>query len=126
MRFTLPGQLRGPECREVMKQATALRKTLEPLLENCTSENITDLAIVLRVDGSLGSFGSEGVENIELNEGKICCDLVIRDHGWKDRGPSEIRDILKKGVLDAVTECFAEIKEETDLSEIRRVLSNDS
>jgi hypothetical protein len=64
MKFTLPGQLKGPECRVVISQAIKLRKRLEPIFEKLHSGSLENMAIVLRVDGSLGSFGAESVENI--------------------------------------------------------------
>ena len=80
MEFSLPGQLRGPECKRVMQQAIVLRKNLEPWFGSIESNDIQELCIVLRVDGSLGSFGVEGVENVLIDDGTLACDVVIADH----------------------------------------------
>jgi len=109
MRFSLPGQLRGPECNRVMQQAIALRKMLEPRFADIDGGSIVELGIALRVDGSLGSFGQEGVENIAVEDGKIECDVVIADQGWAELGDADIATILKYRVLDAVNICFATV-----------------
>ena len=109
MRFSLPGQFRGPECDRVGQQAVVLRKKLEPRFADIDGGSIVELGVALRVDGSLGSFGPEGVENIAVKDGKIECDVVIPDQGWADLGDEEIATILKYRVLEAVDTCFAAV-----------------
>ena len=102
MQFSLPGQLRGPECTRVMQQAIALRKQLESWFEALANDDFDELAIILRVDGSLGSFGPEGVENITIADGAIDCEVVIADQDWANLTEEEIALILKDRVLGAV------------------------
>ena len=106
MKFSLPGQLKGPECKRVIQQAIALRKRLEPWFESIDGGEVTELAIVLRVDGSLGSFGPEGVENIAVEGGSIECDVVVADQEWADRQDEKIASILRTRVLEAVGACL--------------------
>lgn len=107
MKFSLPGQLKGPKCERVIQQAIALRKKLEPWFESIDGGEVTELAVVLRVDGSLGSFGPERVENIAVEGGTIECDIVVADQGWSDRHDEEIASILRARVLEAVRACRA-------------------
>ena len=109
MRFSLPGQLRGPDCKRVVQQAIVLRKKLVPWFDGVDGGNLAELGIALRVDGSLGSFGPEGVENIAVKDGKIECDVVIADQGWAALGDEEIATILKSRVLEAVNTCFTTV-----------------
>ena len=106
MKFSLPGQLKGPECKRVIQQAIALRKRLEAWFESIDGGEVTELAIVLRVHGSLGSFGPEGVENIAVEGGSIECDVVVADQAWADRQDEEIASILRTRVLEAVGACL--------------------
>lgn len=106
MRFTLPGQLRGPECRSVMKQAITLRKKLEPWFALLNGGDIVELGVALRIDGSLGTFGPEGVENVVVDGGKIQCDVVVADQGWSDLSDEAIMTLLRHRVLDAVHACL--------------------
>lgn len=110
MKFLLPGQLNGPECRRVITLAVALRKRLEPWFATIKNSGISELGIALRVDGSLGSFGPEGVENITVRGGKIECDVVIADKGWADLDDSEITSILRERVIDGIVVCFERIE----------------
>ena len=104
MNFSLPGQFRGPECKCVIPSAVALRKKLEPWFADIDGGNFKELIIVLRVDGSLGSFGPEGVENVKAKDGMIECDLIIPEQDWK-----EITAILRSQVLKAINTCFTTI-----------------
>ena len=106
MKFSLPGQLKGPECRRVISQAVALRKRVTPWFAAIDNTEISELGIALRVDGSLGSFGPEGVENITVKNGKVECDVVNADKGWADLDDSEIASILQKRVFDGIAVCF--------------------
>ena len=108
MIFSLPGQLRGPECKRVMQQAIALRRRLEPWFATVDGGDISELGVALRVDGSLGSFGPEGIKNIVTRGGKIECDVVVANHGWSDLSDEEIALILRGRVLEAIGTCLTE------------------
>ncbi len=106
MDFVLPGQLRGPECLRVVRQAVELRRALEPWFQALSEERVGRLTVVLRVDGSLGSFGSPGIENIEIDGGDLSCDLVVSDARWETLNDREIQEILRTQVLKAIDICF--------------------
>ena len=89
-----------------MQQAILLRKKLEPWFGAIESEEIHELGIVLRVDGSLGSFGAEGVENVLIDNGKLECDVVIADKGWSELDDGEIAAVLRERVFEAISICF--------------------
>ncbi len=88
-----------------MSQAVALRRQLEPILNEIPSDTVKELVIVLRVDGSLGSFGSESIENIELSAKRLSCDVVIRDFGWDNIEEAEIAKLLESRVHNGVEPC---------------------
>ena len=122
MKFSLPGQLKGPECRRVVAQAVTLRRQLEPIFNEIQSDAVRELAIILRVDGSLGSFGSEAIENIGFSAKTLTCDVVIRDFGWNDIDDAEIAELLKSRVHQAIIGCFRYMDIKTDMSRINEVL----
>jgi hypothetical protein len=103
----LPGQMRGPECRRVMRQAIALRREMEPWFGGLPEDKISKLVVILRVDGSLGTFGPAGVENIELDGDVVACDLVVSDRGWDQLSEEDIRALLLREISNAVEACFA-------------------
>ena len=107
MKFTLPGQLKGPECGAVMRAAIKIRKVIEPLFYEIDAKNIDEVSIILRVDGSLGSFGASGVENIEVSNNILSCDLVIKDHNWASIKEHEITQILKPLIINAIIQCLS-------------------
>lgn len=122
MRFLLLGQLRGPECKRVMQQAIALRKKLEPRFVAINGGDIVELCVILRVDGSLGSFGPEGVENIAVEDGQIECDVVIADLGWAELDDGDIATILRQRILEAVKACFSTVEVPYDAVELAAAL----
>lgn len=121
MHFELPGQLKGAECRRVMTQAIALRRKLEPWFADLSNPSIDKLSIVLRVDGSIGSFGRPGVENIHDDSGTIVCDLVIEDLGWEDLSDSDIYGILVDRVIDAAEMSLRHIDTAIPIAELQAV-----
>ena len=106
MQFSLPGQLYGPECRRVVSEAVRLRRRLCPWFEAQAPGPVEMLTIILRVDGSLGSFGRAGVENVALVGGNLACDLVIADPGWDRLEEGQIRRLLEEEVLLAIDHCL--------------------
>jgi hypothetical protein len=102
----LPGQMRGPECHRVMRQAIALRKEMEPWFGALPQGSISKLVVILRIDGSLGTFGPSGVENVKRDGTEIQCDLVISDPGWGQLSEGEIRELLLREVSCAIDACL--------------------
>ena len=123
MIINLPSQLRGAECRVVVTQLINLRKILEPIFQGFEHENVQELAIVFRIDGSLGSFGKEGIENIKLSHGVLECDAVVKDYGWKDLEESEISETLKATLLQSIEKCFTYAGISYDASKIIAALA---
>jgi hypothetical protein len=89
-----------------MQQAIALRKRLEPWFASVDGGRISELGVALRVDGSLGSFGPEGIENIVTEGGKIECDVVVADHGWAELSDADILFLLRERVLEGISACL--------------------
>jgi len=125
MKFTLPGQLKGPECRTVISRAIQLRKRLEPVFEKIDGGSLEKIAIALRVDGSLGSFGAESVENIIVKQNCIECDLIVGDHGWNELSEKQIDLILNQRVINAIKLCFEHVDLSVDLEEVESCLHTD-
>ena len=119
MKLELPGQFKGPECRRLIPSLRLLRSRLEPWFESLQSDGISKIAIVLRADGSLGSFGPSGIENVDASENVVSCDLVVADHGWGELADERIFDILSEPVLDAIAECMTTVGIETPIETLR-------
>ena len=122
MKFALQGQLKGSECRTVIKQAIALRGLLEPWFASVSDERVDSFVIVLRVDGSLGSFGVAGTENVVIEGRVLQCDLVIKDHSWGNLRDDQIGKILRDEVLLTVEQCFDECHVAYDRNMLRTII----
>jgi hypothetical protein len=114
--------LKGSECRAVIKQAIALRRLLEPWFASVSDERVDSFVIVLRVDGSLGSFGVAGTENVVIVGRVLQCDLVIKDHSWGNLTNDQIGKILRDEVLLSVEQCFDEYHVAYDRNMLRTMI----
>jgi hypothetical protein len=109
MQFELPGQFRGPECRRLISSLRLLRSRLEPWFASLENAPASKIAVVLRIDGSLGTFGAPGIENVHHCRGVLSCDLVISDHDWATLADDRVFAILSNQVIDAIVRCLASV-----------------
>ncbi len=115
MKFTLPGQFRGPECREIIPVLVDIRKQMAEQIKDVNDNTLLEIVIILRVDGSLGSFGKSGMENFSVAEKVAECELVVESHKWGALSAKEIARILQPRILKAYLACvdkFASKKEQ--------------
>ena len=118
MKFSLPAQLKGPECKDVIVQAIALRKVLEPIFADIEIDSVSEIVVILRIDGSLGSFGPEAIENFKLSKGVLECDVVIRNYGWGSLKDAQIFEIIKLKVHEAIVSCFNYLDFNADMGKL--------
>jgi hypothetical protein len=121
MKFSLPGQFRGPECRSVGSTAINIRNKINELFKDVNDDNISELIIILRIDGSLGSFGKPGVENFANNAGVVECDLVITAQKWDELSDEKIESILLPKVKNAFKECVEKYAKNPE--ELKKIIS---
>ena len=77
-----------------------------------------ELSVILRIDGSLGSFGPSGIENIANKSGCVECDLVIEDLDWGALSDLEIYGIIRVRVIDAVCDVLQRFNVELPRGEL--------
>ena len=128
MLIQLPAQLKGPECRVVMSCAIELRKALEPIflgliIADAINNKVESIVIILRVDGSLGSFGPEAIEKTALSKGCLQCEVIIKDFDWGNLHTQEITNILKFNVRKAIKYCFEHINIDINMDIFNSVLT---
>ena len=117
MRFTLPAQLKGPEAKVVMVQIIELRRRLEPVIDLLEQDHLNELSPVIRVGGSLGGFGEDGIDNIEIVDQILTCDIVVTNQDWENRSDDWIYEYLKVRVLNAISKCliFSDVDHDMEL-----------
>ncbi len=99
MIFEVPGQLRGPETKKAMVAAIRVRKELESQFREM--EDPRKLSLVLRVGGSLGTFGEDGIENVEIGDKKLVCDVVISPRNWGRMSDEEAYLLVRSRAVKA-------------------------
>ena len=101
MQFELPGQFRGPECKALLPVCRRLKKEFRPDFASLGTGKIKEISPILRVGGSLGSFGSDAIENLKIRRGEVYCDVVIAPREWQSMTVEEIYSFLRPRVVAA-------------------------
>jgi hypothetical protein len=101
MQFELPGQFRGPECRVLLPVCKRLKEEFVPAFAALSKDKIKEVSPILRVGGSLGSFGEDGIENLKIRRKEAECDVVIAPRDWASISEDEIYALLRPRVMSA-------------------------
>jgi hypothetical protein len=85
------------------------------LAEHVTSSHcsaIDEFALVLRVDGSLMTYGDEGIARVRFAKARryITADIQIPKSIWRRMSRAELRLYLVKQVKAAVTACVSRLQ----------------
>lgn len=81
-----------------------LRKLLRQQCQGDYSSAIVEFAFVLRIDGSVQSWGKSGVEVVELQEKNTVAtaDIFVPREVWDTEDPAKFRCFLAKELRNAV------------------------
>ena len=85
-----------------MKPTIRLRKELEEKFCELGDDTLKEISSILRVEGELGSFGKEGIENVKIRRKEAECDLVIPAQNWNDMSEEEIYSFIKPRVFESL------------------------
>jgi hypothetical protein len=82
----------------------AFRKHLQEECQGPYSDVLKEFAIVLRIDGSVQSWGKSGVDNIRLLQkaGYATADIFVPTGVWAERDIAGLRQFLATSVRNAV------------------------
>lgn len=101
MKLSIPGQLKGPEAKVVMKALIGLRRSAEPAFQNVSIPDYDEVCVLYRVGGSLGSFGSDSVEEIYISEKAICCEVIMAPRKWGKLEEKEVNALVSTLFMEA-------------------------
>jgi hypothetical protein len=109
--ITLSQQNGGPEiCEDFNQSVLWLRKKLETLQSKVYAPSVAEFALILRVDGSLTKFGTQGVEEPRFRKAYAQVDIVISESQW--RAPTAAhRQYLVSVVEDALAKIADRLQE---------------
>ena len=102
MKLEIPGQLRGSDAGKVMAVAVELRRELEPSFAALGDEKLALISSILRIGGELGTFGSDGIENIKISGREAECDVVFESRDWNAMSEDQIASMLRPRVIEAL------------------------
>jgi hypothetical protein len=102
----------GPEARIVAERKAPLYQAISRAVSSTYCSAIDEYALVLRVDGSLATYGEEGVANIRFAKKRrvITADLQVPELAWKPLNPYELNNYLARMVLLGLQGCTARLK----------------
>jgi len=105
----------GPETKVVCQAKVPLAHALERTVTSTYSPAVSEYALVLRVSGSIQTYGAEGLANLRLYKSRqvITVDIQIPEHAWKSLSASKLREYIAHQVFSAVEACAARLARES-------------
>ena len=104
----------GPEAREVGQLKVPLYKALERHVTSTHCSAIDEYAIVLLVNGSIATFGEEGLTRLRFAKAKryITIDVQITETAWKSRNSNQLKVYIASQVNAAIKACIARLQKD--------------
>lgn len=104
----------GPEAAFIGSLKIPLARALAQHVTSSHCAEIGEYALVLRVDGSIAKFGSEGLARLRLSRAKryITVDIQIPEPVWHTKTEQELKSYLARQVTAAISACSARLKKE--------------
>jgi len=92
-----------------------LRKLLEKYCDRSYSGALDEVALVLRIDGSVQAWGQSGVSNTSISKKKryVTADIFMTEATWQSGG-KEVRAFLASHLREAI-ELMAEVVQKAKL-----------
>lgn len=105
----------GPETRVVCHAKVPLAQALERTVTSSYSQPVSEYALVLRVSGSLQSYGEEGLAKLRLYKSRrlITVDIQVPECAWKPLSARELQEYISRQVLNAVEARAARLERES-------------
>jgi len=93
----------------------SLAQALERTVTSTYSQAVSQYALVLRVSGSIQTYGEEGLARLRFYKSRryITVDIQIPERAWKPLSASELREYIARQVLSAVEACSARLERES-------------
>lgn len=112
--ITIGCQGGGPETRPVGISKVHLYHALSRHVTSTHCDAIDEYGLVLRVDGSIQTFGAEGITRLRFAKKQryITVDIQIPESVWVSLGDPELRRYLGDQVAAAISVCVARLKQD--------------
>lgn len=123
---SLGADVGGNEAHEATNASVlALRRLLRKKCKGPYSASIQEFALVLRIDGSVQSWGKSGAENAAFRQKNTYAtvDIYVPISEWSDHNAAHIRKVLASGVIDAIerlVELAQRKKIDIEINDLRR------
>jgi hypothetical protein len=102
---TLGADVGGKDAYAATNEAVlALRKLLTQKCKGPYGTTVKEIALVLRIDGSIQAWGKSGPEGAAFREKSTVAtvDVFITAREWQSQDAHQVRRVLAKGTADAI------------------------
>ena len=115
----------GPEDGGIGELKVQLYQALRRHLTSSHCAAVDEYAIVLRVDGSLDTFGAEGLARLRFAKARryITIDVQIPEAVWRPLDRGQIKEYLAHRIRDAIEGCVARLQKDRQAVETGRLFS---
>ncbi|MFO0831447.1 MAG: hypothetical protein U0637_06340 [Phycisphaerales bacterium] len=101
-----------------------IKRAFGPNATSALPPPLEELTYILRVDGSLGSFGSDGLDNLDLNLRRryVSIDICIPTARWVGKSQLEVAEFIADCILgsaDIIADALAKKKLACDAAALR-------
>jgi hypothetical protein len=105
-------EIGGPDVCMVADEKVLLYRALAEHVTSAHCSAIDEFALVLRVDGSLMSYGDEGIARVRFAKARryITADIHIPQSIWLPMSRAELRLYLVRQVKAAVAACVSRLR----------------
>lgn len=124
---TLGADVGGKDAHEATHaHILAFRKLLDSECKGPYSNKIKEIALVLRIDGSVQAWGKNGVEGVAIQKGGTfaTADIFVSRDKWASHDVATFRNCLVSGVTAAMT-AIAEYARQQGVDLLRENLERD-
>ena len=109
--ITIGAQARGPKDGNIGKLKVDLYHLFQKHCDKTYCPAIDEFALVLRINGALGTFGPEAIERIRHSRKKryITVDIVIPMERWQGLPTPELKQYLAGQIRESLAMCAARL-----------------
>ena len=107
-------QIGGPEPCAIADLKVSLYQALAQHITSTHCPVIDEYAIILRVDGSLDKFGTEGIARLMFSKVRryIKVEVQIPESVWRPMTDSQTKEYLVRQVKAAISACVARLRKD--------------
>lgn len=124
--ITIGAQCGGPRDGNIADFKVDLFHLFEQQCNKTYCDSIDEFGLVLRINGSLDSFGSESIKRVRRSnkERYITADIVIPMERWQTLKTAKLKRYFVQQVRSAIQICATRLEKDRELVDTKQLLTD--